>query len=71
MRLSYGVIYVDDAVKATESYQNAFDSKKRFIHGSNIYAERQSVETVLAFAYNEMLEMNSTIETYKGMKKLF
>lgn len=71
MRLSYGVIYVDDAVKATESYQNAFGSKTRFIHGSNMYSERQSGESVLAFAYNELLEMNSTIEAYKGMKNCF
>jgi len=71
MRLNYVVFYVDDAVKATGFYQNAFGLKTRFIHESNMYAEMESGETVLAFAHNEMLEMNSTIEAHKGMKNCF
>ena len=71
MKLNYVIIYVDDVVKATEFYQKAFGLKTRLIHESNMYAEMESGETVLAFAQNEMLKMNINIEAHKGVKNCF
>jgi uncharacterized glyoxalase superfamily protein PhnB len=36
-----------------------------------MYAEMQSGETTLAFANNEMLEMNTGIKALKGLKSCF
>ncbi len=66
MKLNYIIIYVDDAVKATEFYSKAFDLKTKFIHESNMYAEMESGEITLAFANNEMLKMNTGIEAVKN-----
>jgi lactoylglutathione lyase len=71
MKLNYVIIYVDDAVKATNFYQIAFGLKTRFIHESNMYAEMETGETVLAFANNEMLKMNISIDAHKGVKNCF
>lgn len=71
MKLNYVIIYVDDAVKATEFYQKAFGLKTRFIHESNMYAKMETGETVLAFANNEMLKMNINIDAQKGLKNCF
>jgi len=71
MKLNYVIIYVDDAVKATEFYQKAFGLKTRFIHESNMYAEMETGETVLAFAHNDMLKMNINIEAHIGLKNCF
>jgi len=71
MKLNYVIIYVDNAVKATEFYEKAFGMKTNFIHESNMYAEMESGETTLAFANNEMLKMNIGIESLKGTKNCF
>jgi len=71
MKLNYVIIYVDDSVKATEFYQKAFGLKTRFIHESKLYAEMETGETVLAFANNEMLKMNISVEAHKGLKNCF
>jgi len=71
MKLNYVIIYVDDAVKATEFYQKAFGLKIKFIHESNMYTEMDSGETTLAFANNEMLKMNTGVEAKKGIKNCF
>jgi len=71
MKLNYVIIYVDSAVKATEFYQKAFGLKPKFIHESNMYAEMDSGETVLAFASNDMLKMNIGIEAKSGVKNCF
>ncbi|MBN2401775.1 MAG: VOC family protein [Spirochaetes bacterium] len=71
MKLSYVIIYVDDAVKATEFYSKAFNLKIKFIHESNMYAEMRSGETTLTFANNEMLKMNTGIDPIKGDKNCF
>lgn len=71
MKLNYVIIYVDDAVKATEFYQKAFGLKTKFIHESKMYAEMESGETVLSFANNEMLKMSLDIEALKGIKNCF
>jgi hypothetical protein len=36
--------------------------KTKFIHESNMYAEMETGETILAFANNEMLKMSTGIE---------
>lgn len=71
MKLNYVIIYVGDAVKAVEFYHKAFGLKTKFIHESKMYAEMDSGETVLAFANNEMLEMNVGIKAKKGVKNCF
>lgn len=71
MKLNYVIIYVEDTVKATEFYEKAFGLKTRFLHESNMYAEMETGETVLAFAQNEMLKMNIGIEAQKGFKNCF
>lgn len=71
MKLNYVIIYVDNAVKATEFYEKAFGMKTKFIHESNMYAEMESGETTLAFANDEMLKMNIGIEALKGTKNCF
>ena len=71
MKLNYVIIYVDNAVEATKFYEKAFGMTTKFIHESNMYAEMNSGETTLAFANNEMLEMNLGIKALKGQKKCF
>ena len=71
MKLNYVIIYVDDVVKATLFYQNAFGLKTKFVHESNMYAEMETGETVLAFAHDDMLKMNVGIEAHRGMKNCF
>ena len=71
MKLNYVIIYVDNAVKATNFYEKAFDMKTKFIHESNMYAEMESGETTLAFANNEMLKMNIGIDALMGTKNCF
>ncbi len=71
MKLNYVIIYVDNAVKATEFYQKAFGLKPKFIHKSNMYAEVDTGETVLAFANNDMLKMNIGVEATNGVKNCF
>jgi lactoylglutathione lyase len=58
-------------VKATGFYQKAFGLKTKFIHESNMYAEMESGETVLAFAQNDMLKMITGLEPLKGIKSCF
>jgi len=71
MKLNYVIIYVDDVINATEFYKKAISLKIKFIHESNMYAEMDTGETVLAFANNEMLKMNTGIEAQIGAKKCF
>ncbi|MBN2091464.1 VOC family protein [candidate division KSB1 bacterium] len=71
MNLNYIIIYVANAMKAAEFYEKAFGLKTKFKHKSNMYAEMESGETILAFANNEMLEMNTGLEALKGIKNCF
>ncbi len=71
MKLNYVIIYVEDAVKATDFYAEAFDLKTRFIHESGMYAEMETGETVLSFANHQMLAMNIGIESSKENKSGF
>lgn len=71
MKLGYVIVYVDDAMKATEFYEKAFGLKPKFIHESRLYAEMESGETTLAFANNEMLQMNTGITPLSDNKNCF
>jgi uncharacterized glyoxalase superfamily protein PhnB len=59
MKFGYTIIYVKDVVKTIEFYQKAFGLELRFLHESNAYAEMETGQTALAFASNEMAEMNN------------
>ena len=71
MKLDYVIIYVEDAVRATEFYREAFGLAVKFVHESKLYVEMETGETTLAFAGDEMLPMNIGIEAGKGLKNVF
>ncbi|MDR6126390.1 catechol 2,3-dioxygenase-like lactoylglutathione lyase family enzyme [Sphingomonas sp. SORGH_AS438] len=50
MKLGYTSIYVADVLAMIDFYERAFGLKRRFVHESNLYAELNTGETVLAFA---------------------
>jgi lactoylglutathione lyase len=58
MKLGYTIIYVADVVATVDFYERAFGLERRFVHDSNMYAEMQTGETLLAFAAEPMAEMN-------------
>ena len=58
MKLGYTIIYVADVPKTVAFYEAAFGLNRRFVHESNLYAEMDTGDTVLAFAGNEAAEMN-------------
>lgn len=58
MKLGYTIIYVADVPATVLFYERAFRLERRFIHESNLYAEMQTGETLLAFAGEPMAEMN-------------
>lgn len=58
MKLGYTIIYVADVADTVTFYEAAFGLSCRFIHESNLYAEMETGDTVLAFAGNEAAEMN-------------
>ncbi|THB69459.1 MAG: VOC family protein [Desulfovibrio sp.] len=71
MQLRYVIVYVEDVPKATQFYENAFGFAVRFVHESNMYAEMDSGQTLLAFAHNDMLKMNTGLEAQGGVKTGF
>lgn len=58
MKLGYTIIYVADVPNTVAFYESAFGLTRRFVHDSNLYAEMETGNTVLAFAGNEAAEMN-------------
>jgi len=58
MKLGYTIIFVADVLDTVAFYESAFGVVRRFIHESNLYAEMETGNTVLAFAGNEAAEMN-------------
>lgn len=58
MKLGYTIIYVADVPKTVVFYETAFSLKRRFIHESDLYAEMETGDTVLAFAGNEAAQLN-------------
>ena len=71
MKFQYVILYVDDVVQATAFYEKAFGMTTRFIHESQAYAEMESGATTLAFAAQEMLELNTGIPAQTGVKNCF
>lgn len=58
MQLGYTILYVEDVMTTIEFYEAAFGISRKFIHESKLYAEMETGDTVLAFAANQMAEMN-------------
>lgn len=58
MKLGYTILYVADVPATVAFYERAFTLRRRFVHESNLYAEMETGETVLAFASEAMAEMN-------------
>lgn len=58
MKLGHTIIYVADVPATVSFYERAFGLRRRFVHESNLYAEMETGETVLAFAGEPMAEMN-------------
>jgi lactoylglutathione lyase len=58
VRFGYTIIYVPDVRATIAFYEAAFGLTLRFLHESNQYAEMETGDTTLAFAGEEMAEMN-------------
>ncbi|MEZ4669802.1 MAG: VOC family protein [Anaerolineae bacterium] len=58
MLFGYTIIYVPDVEAAVSFYEKAFQLKRRFVHESGTYAEMETGSTLLAFAADELGEMN-------------
>lgn len=58
MKLGYTIIYVPNVLETISFYENAFGLRLRMLHDSNLYAEMETGDTVLAFAGNEMAGFN-------------
>jgi uncharacterized glyoxalase superfamily protein PhnB len=58
MKLGYTIIYVANVLATIDFYERAFGLQRRFVHESNLYAELETGETILAFAGEPMAEMN-------------
>lgn len=58
MKLGYTIIYVADVPNTVAFFERAFQLKCKFIHESELYAEMETGNTVLAFAGDEAAEMN-------------
>lgn len=58
VRFGYTILYVPDVREAVAFYEAAFGMTLRFLHESNLYAELETGVVTLAFAGEEMAEMN-------------
>ena len=58
IRFSHTIFYVSDVLKTLQFYEAAFGFKAKFIHESNAYAELMTGEVLLAFASEELGDMN-------------
>lgn len=58
VRFGYTILYVPDVRSTIAFYEAAFGLTPRFLHESNLYAEMETGATTLAFAGEEMAEMN-------------
>ena len=58
MKFRWAIIYVGDVPATVDFYERAFGAKRRFVHESNLYAELDTGETVLAFAGEPMADIN-------------
>ena len=57
MKLGYIIIYASDVPRTVAFYETAFDLKRQFIYESQLYAEKETGSTALAFAGNQAAEM--------------
>jgi lactoylglutathione lyase len=58
VRFGYTILYVPDVRATIAFYETVFGLTLRFLHESNLYAEMETGATTLAFAGEEMAEMN-------------
>ena len=58
MKFAYAIAYVRDVKRSVAFYEQAFGLQRRFIDESGQYAERETGETTLAFASNEIAASN-------------
>lgn len=61
MKLGYTIIYVENVPETVAFYETAFGLTQRFIHESNLYAEMETGDTILAFARNEAAELSELV----------
>ena len=59
MKLGYTILYVTDVPASLAHYKAAFGCETLFVHESNMYGELETGDTVLAFAANDMAELNN------------
>jgi uncharacterized glyoxalase superfamily protein PhnB len=58
VQFTHTIFYVKDVVKTVQFYESAFGIKPKFIHESNAYAELKTGDVALAFASEDLGEMN-------------
>lgn len=58
VRFGYTILYVPDVTAAIAFYEAAFGLELRFLHESKLYAEMETGAVTLAFASEDMAEMN-------------
>ncbi|MBK5553823.1 VOC family protein [Pseudomonas sp. TH03] len=58
MKFGYLIIYVPDVPASLQFFESAFGIATRFLHESNTYGELDTGETALAFAVDELAQMN-------------
>lgn len=58
MKFGYTILYCRDVAATVAHYEAAFGLKQAFFHDSGLYAEMATGETALAFAANDLAEMN-------------
>lgn len=58
MKFGYAIVYVPDVDSSLTFFETAFGLTRRFLHESGMYGELETGSTTLAFAANEVAEMN-------------
>ncbi len=58
VRFGYTILYVPNVPETVAFYETAFGMTLRFLHESSLYAEIETGAVTLAFAGEEMAEMN-------------
>lgn len=58
MEFGYCIIYVSDVPETLSFYEDAFGFRTAFLHESKLYGELDTGRTKLAFASDEMAEIN-------------
>ena len=58
MRFGYTILYVSDVAVSLDFYERALGQRRRFVHESGQYAERETGPTALALAAHELAAAN-------------